>query len=191
MDYIVTIIVIANILSVIYAANNNRHTWFIGLIATVLTTIVFFNDKHFMSFLYNLYSSIMCLVGIICWKKNEKDNERSLIRGNITTSVSANIILFVIIYLIDVFVFKSNNVILDSIGTSTAIFGTYLLVKKDINSWYFWIVGDIAYCTLSFANDDYKYIIMYGTLLICAIYGCIKNNKLYGKKRNETISRTF
>ena len=68
---------------------------------------------------------------------------------------------------------------------------TYLLVKKDINSWYFWIVGDIAYCTLSFATDDYKYIIMYGTLLICAIYGCIKNNKLYDKKRNETIIRTF
>lgn len=191
MDYIVTIIVIANILSVIYAANNNRYTWFIGLIATLLTTIVFFNDKHFMSFLYNLYSSIMCLAGIICWKKNEKDNERSLIRGNITTSVGANIILFIIIYLIDVFIFKSNNVILDSIGTSTAIFGTYLLVKKDINSWYFWIVGDIAYCTLSFATDDYKYIVMYGTLLICAIYGCMKNNKLYNKKRNETISRTF
>lgn len=191
MDYIVTIIVIANILSVIYAANNNRYTWFIGLIATLLTTIVFFNDKHFMSFLYNLYSSIMCLAGIICWKKNEKDNERSLISGNITTSVGANIILFIIIYLIDVFIFKSNNVILDSIGTSTAILGTYLLVKKDINSWYFWIVGDIAYCTLSFATDDYKYIVMYGTLLICAIYGCMKNNKLYNKKRNETISRTF
>ena len=169
MDYIVTIIVIANILSVIYAANNNRYTWFIGLIATLLTTIVFFNDRHFMSFLYNLYSSIMCLAGIICWKKNEKDNERSLISGNITTSVGANIILFIIIYLIDVFIFKSNNVILDSIGTSTAILGTYLLVKKDINSWYFWIVGDIAYCTLSFATDDYKYIVMYGTLLICAI----------------------
>lgn len=186
MYYIATIIVIANILSVIYAANNNRHTWFIGLIATVLTTIVFFEDKHFMSFLYNLYSSIMCLAGIICWEKNKKDNERSLIRGNITISVCANIILFVIIYLIDAFVFNSNNSILDSIGTSTAILGTYLLVKKDINSWYFWIVGDIAYCALSFANDDYKYILIYGTLLICAIYGCVKNHKLYNKKFYKT-----
>ena len=65
MYYIATIIVIANILSVIYAANNNRQTWFIGLIATILTTIVFFNDKHFMSFLYNLYSSIMCFAEIM------------------------------------------------------------------------------------------------------------------------------
>ena len=72
------------------------------------------------------------------------------------------------------------------VGTSTAILGTYLLVKKDINSWYFWIVGDIAYCALSFANDDYKYIIIYGTLLICAIYGCVKNHKLYNKKFHET-----
>ena len=109
-----------------------------------------------------------------------------MIRSNITISVFANIILFVIIYLIDAFVFNSNNSILDSIGTSTAILGTYLLVKKDINSWYFWIVGDIAYCALSFANDDYKYIIIYGTLLICAIYGCAKNHKLYNKKFHET-----
>ena len=81
-----------------------------------------------------------------------------------------------------------NNIKYDIVKNYRDAFDKDEFIEKftDYFNDYDYIVGDIAYCALSFANDDYKYIIIYGTLLICAIYGCVKNHKLYNKKFHET-----
>lgn len=179
MSYIVTIIVIANILSVLYATDNNRLTWSIGLVASVLTTIIFAIDGMYMSSLYNLYSSIICICGIILWNKNKSDNIKTLIRQDFFTNCLYTLWLFLGIGIINIVIVKSEHALLDSVGTATAIIGMLLLVKKNIYAWIFFILGDIAYITLSFVTHDWKYLIIYGVLFIFAVHGYIKNTILF------------
>ena len=80
-----------------------------------------------------------------------------------------------IIWFINIFVLSSSNAMLDSVGSSTAMFGAFLLVKKDINAWLFWIVGDISYIGLSLLTNDYSYLVIYSVLLVFAIYSFCKN----------------
>lgn len=175
---VVYIIILFNIISVILASKNNRYTWFFGLIATSLTMILFLKDNHFMSFVYNIYNAIVCIVGFFSWDKNQRHNELKLNKSNLLKIILYFIPLLVIIYLINDFGLQSSNAILDSIGSSTAIFGSFLLVRKDINAWLFWMFGDIAYITLSIITNNYSYLLIYSILFVFAIYSFCKNNKI-------------
>ena len=51
MDILILIIVnVANILSVWFAAKNNRLTWSIGFVGVAITTGMFFMNEHYRSF---------------------------------------------------------------------------------------------------------------------------------------------
>ncbi|MBR6516386.1 MAG: nicotinamide mononucleotide transporter [Bacilli bacterium] len=178
IENFVYIIVLFNIISIILASKNNRLTWVFGFIANSLTMALFFKDNHLMSFIYNIYNSIMCVIGFFSWNKEPKSNELELKQSNILKIMIYFVPLFIIIYIINIFGLKSNNIILDSIGSATAIFGSFLLVKKDINAWIFWMFGDIAYITLSILTNDYDYLIIYSVLFAFAIYSFIKNKKI-------------
>ena len=66
MEVLILIIVnVANILSVWFAAKNNRLTWGVGFIGVAITAVMFFMSGHYMSFAFNAYSAIM-------WLKNNK-----------------------------------------------------------------------------------------------------------------------
>lgn len=53
MDILILVIVnTANILSVWYAAKNNRLTWGIGFISVAITACLFMMNGHYMSFVF-------------------------------------------------------------------------------------------------------------------------------------------
>lgn len=184
MEWIITIF---NIASVYYASKNNIATWIYGLIASILTVILFINDNMYMSFLFNVYSSFMCLFGIKNWKKCSEKNENELIVGCLSNQVIMFFIIINILFIINKNL-GNNNPIFDSVGTASSIIGTYLLVKKDINCWYFWIIVDITYIVFGFNLQNYEYVLIYGTMLILAIYGLVHNNMIfYDKCRNHTV----
>lgn len=169
------IIVLFNIISVVLASKNNRYTWLFGFIAIALTMILFFNNNHFMSFIYNVYNAIMCVIGFFSWNKSPKNNELELKQSNIFKMALYYLPLLIIIWLINIFVLSSSNAMLDSIGSSTAMFGAFLLVRKDINAWLFWMIGDIAYVILSLITNDYSYLVIYSVLFVFAIYSFCRN----------------
>lgn len=72
--------------------------------------------------------------------------------------------------------------IYDGLGTSASIIATYMLVRKDISCWYFWILVDVLYIIYAIESKNYEYATIYGVMLILAIYGLIYNNMLYNKK---------
>ena len=79
MDILILVIVnVANILSVWYAAKNNRLTWGIGFVGVAITAIMFFMSGHYMSFAFNTYSAIMCIVGHMRWNKSVVKNDETI-----------------------------------------------------------------------------------------------------------------
>lgn len=178
------LIILFNLLSVYYATKNSVLTWSYGAFAAVLTLYVFSLDKMYASMLFNGYSAVMCVIGMIEWAKNKIENDNTLIKG----VIHMNILLFVLITPILYFINKQlggQSSLYDALGTSASIVGTWLLLKKDIICWYFWILCDVIYMTYAITNSDYKYLLIYGVMLLLAIYGLIRNYKIYNKIKNE------
>lgn len=178
------LITLFNILSVYYAAKNSILTWSYGAFASILTLYIFSLDKMYASMLFNGYSAIMCVIGMFDWAENKADNEKKLIKSKLTINFLCFILVSFIVYYI-IKLLGGQHSIYDALGTSSSIIGTWLLLKKDITSWNFWIICDVTYIIYSINNSDYKYLLIYGVMLILAIYGLIHNNKLYNIKTNN------
>ena len=170
MDILILVIVnVANILSVWYAAKNNRLTWGIGFVGVAITAIMFFMSGHYMSFAFNTYSAIMCIVGHMRWNKSVVKNDETIQWIKPYWPIAISVALGALIYAINVDL--SHNPILDSIGTAVSIVAAYLLVKQDINAWFLYIFSDIIYIYLGITSGDWRYVVIFGVMMMLAIYG--------------------
>jgi nicotinamide riboside transporter PnuC len=79
----------------------------------------------------------------------------------------------------------SQNPILDSIGTAVSIVAAYLLVKQDVNAWFLYLFSDIIYIYLGIESGDWEYTVIFGVMLLLAIYGTKEFIQRY--KANEKL----
>ena len=178
MDILILVIVnTANILSVWYAAKNNRLTWGIGFISVAITACLFMMNGHYMSFVFNTYNAIMCIIGHFRWNKSVEKNDKTITWMKPYLPISVCLLLSFFIYIINVEL--SNNPFLDSVGTAVSIVATYLLVKQDVNAWFLYLLSDVIYVYLGIVSGEWDYSIIYGVMLLLAIYGTIEFIKKY------------
>lgn len=184
MDILILIIVnVSNVLSVWYAAKNNRLTWAIGFIGVAITAIMFFMSGHYMSFAFNTYSAIMCVIGHFRWNKSIEKNDESIQWMKPYLPILISLVIAALIYLVNAHL--SQNPIFDSIGTAVSIVATYLLVKQDVNAWFLYLFSDVIYIYLGFTSGNWEYSVIYGVMMLLAIYGTkefIQKYKANGKE---------
>ena len=184
MDIFILIIVnVANILSVWFAAKNNRLTWGVGFVGVAITAIMFFMSGHYMSFAFNTYSAIMCVIGHFTWNRSVEKNDETIRWSKPYLPIVISIILGICIYVINVEL--SQNPLLDSIGTAVSIVAAYLLVKQDVNAWFLYLFSDVIYIYLGVTSGDWEYSIIFGVMMSLAIYGTKEFIRKY--RKNEKV----
>lgn len=184
MEILILIIVnVANILSVWFAAKNNRLTWGIGFVGVAITAVMFFMSGHYMSFAFNTYSAIMCIIGHFRWNSSVQKNDEAIRWMKPYLPIVISLQLAVLIYAINVNL--SHNPILDSIGTAVSIVAAYLLVKQDVNAWFLYLFSDVIYIYLGITSGDWEYIVIYGVMMLLAVYGTKEFIQKY--KRYEEV----
>ena len=184
MEVLILIIVnVANILSVWFAAKNNRLTWSVGFIGVAITAVMFFMSGHYMSFAFNTYSAIMCVIGHFRWNSSVQKNDEAIRWMKPYLLIVISLLLAFLIYAINANL--SQNPILDSVGTAVSIVAAYLLVKQDVNAWFLYLFSDVIYIYLGITNGDWEYTVIYGVMMLLAIYGTKEFIEKY--RRNEKL----
>ncbi len=187
-DIIIMVIVnAANIASVWLAAKNNRLTWVIGFIAVVITAALFFVNGHYMSFAFNTYSALICILRHFSWKNSVAENDKTVRWGSPYLPLALSIALSVGFYFINRDL--SNNAWLDSIGTAISFVAAYLLVRQDVNAWLLYLLSDILYIYLGIISGNTEYIIIYSVMMVLAIYGTREFIVKYKKNEQELSER--
>ena len=184
MEVLILIIVnVANILSVWFAAKNNRLTWSVGFIGVAITAVMFFMSGHYMSFAFNTYSAIMCVIGHFRWNSSVQKNDEAIRWMKPYLLIVISLLLAFLIYAINANL--SQNPILDSVGTAVSIVAAYLLVKQDVNAWFLYLFSDVIYIYLRITSGDWEYTVIYGVMMLLAIYGT--NEFIEKYRRNEKL----
>ena len=173
-----------NIFSVIYAKRNSILVYPTGLIGTGIFVYILYNFSLLGDMIINFYFVLMSIYGWYYWAQR-KDGE---VLHNISrTSTKEYYIILILgitsllsIYFIYNFYDKwdSWTAYVDTITTAIFFVAMYLMAKRKVESWIFWIIGDIITIPLYFYKGLTISSIQYLIFLILAILGYISWKKI-------------
>ena len=189
MEYIA---VFAGIASVWYSRAENILVYPVGLINTIFYIYLSFKEQLLGEASVNLYYTVMSIYGWYLWNKKNQQQEHIV---NITHSNKKwwlyQWIFFAVFYII-IFAFltylKKNFAPgaipwADAFASATAFTGMWLMTKKKVESWYWWIATNIASIPLYFVKQYVFTSVYYFVLLIMAVFGLIE----WIKKANSNL----
>ena len=187
--------VATGIISVWYSKKENVLVYPTGLVNTIIYIYISFNGYLLGEATVNFYYTIMSIIGWYMWAKKDKSHETIL---HITASNAkewAQQIVFFLIFYITIFLaltfFKKmffDGVIpwADAFASATAFTAMWLMVKKKLESWYWWMATNIASIPLYFVKHLVFTSFYYVVLLVMAVFGLISWLKKI-KERNQII----
>jgi nicotinamide mononucleotide transporter len=173
-----------NIFSVIYAKRNSILVYPTGLIGTGIFVYILYNFSLLGDMIINFYFVLMSIYGWYYWAQ-KKDGE---VLHNVSRT-STNEYYFILmlgltsllsIYFIYNFYDKwdSWTAYVDTITTAIFFVAMYLMARRKIESWIFWIIGDLITIPLYFYKGLTISSIQYLIFLILAILGYISWKKI-------------
>ena len=142
---------VAVFLSVIYlilAIKQNLWCWVAAFFSTLIYSILFFDASLLMDSALNIFYLVMAVYGWYSWKysngiKNHENleiNSYGLIK-NIKIIIFLTILTFALGFYMENYT-TADYAYLDTFTTVFAVFATYLLTKKVLENWLYWVVID-------------------------------------------------
>lgn len=191
------IAVFFGIASVWYSRKEDILVYPVGLVNTVTYIYISIKGSLFGEASVNLYYTIMSIYGWILWaKKNQQKEHIVIITWSDKKEWSGQIFFFVSFYIA---IFVSLTYLkkdfapgaipwADAFASSTAFTAMWLMARKKVESWYWWIATNIASIPLYFVKHYVFTSIYYIILLIMAVSGLyewIRRAKQYVAQNKE------
>jgi len=193
------IAVIAGIVSVWYSRKENVLVFPTGLVNTTLFIYLSYKGHLFGEASVNLYYTIMSIYGWYLWTRKKDDNQTLVLK--ITNSSKKEwlqqIAFFAIFYLVIYFTLVFLKTAFapeaipwaDAFASATAYTGMWLMAKKKVESWIWWILTNIASIPLYFIKGYAFTSVQFLVLLILAIAGWYSwKQKAIDHKSTATIA---
>jgi nicotinamide mononucleotide transporter len=142
---------LAVLLSVVYlllAIKQNLWCWVAAFISTFIYSILFFDASLLMDSALNIFYLIMAVYGWYSWKYTKGINHHENLDIN-SYGLLKNIKIIITLTLISLILgfymanyTRADFAYLDTFTTVFAVFATYMLTKKVLENWLYWIVID-------------------------------------------------
>ncbi len=177
------IAVISGIVSVWFSRKENIWVYPTGLLNTTFYIYLSFKGSLFGEATVNLYYTVMSLYGWYLWTRTNKQHEKIV---QITFSNRKEWLLeigfFAVFYIV---IFSALTYLkrdfapeaipwADAFASATAFTGMWLMARKKVSSWYWWIATNMASIPLYFVKHYVFTSVYYIILLIMAVWGLIE-----------------
>ncbi len=172
--------VLMGIASVWYSRKENILVYPTGLINTIIYVYLSFKGGLLGEASVNIYYTVMSFYGWVLWAKKDKQKQHVLkITGATKKEWLKHIGFFMTFYITIYFALtylKKNFAPgaipwADAFAASTAFTGMWLMTKKKLESWYWWIATNVASIPLYFVKHYVFTSVYYLVLLIMAFAG--------------------
>lgn len=189
--------VFAGIASVWYSKKENVLVYPVGLINTIIYIYLSFSAKLFGEATVNLYYTIMSLYGWWIWVKKDNQEQNLQISYSTRKEWLVQIGFFVVCYITIYFSLEYLKKAFapgaipwgDAFASAAAFTGMWLMTRKKIENWFWWILTNIACIPLYYVKGYVFTSVYYFVLLILAIWGWIEwKQKLDNKNSVKAFS---
>ncbi|MFI1745019.1 nicotinamide riboside transporter PnuC [Thalassobellus sediminis] len=188
IDIVLEIIaVIFGFLSVWYSKQNNILVFPTGIISTVIFVYLLFKWELLGDMMINAYYFIMSLYGWYIWTRKVDENHVTPISKMSFNEKKISVAIFLATL---IFVYLVYNVFdkwtswvayVDTLTTAVFFVGMWLMAKRKLENWMFWIVGDLISVPLYFHKGFTFTSLQYLVFTVIAVFGYLTWKKSINK----------
>jgi nicotinamide mononucleotide transporter len=174
------------IVSVWFSRKENIWVYPTGIINTVIFVYLSITGNLFGEASVNVFYTIMSIYGWILWgKKNEKNEIALIITHSTLREWGLQLLFFGVLY---VSIYSALSYLktdfapgaipaADAFASATAYTGMLLMARKKVESWYWWIITNLASIPLYFIKGYVFTSFQFVVLLIMAFAGLVTWNR--------------
>ena len=174
--------VVFGLLSVWFSKNNNILVFPTGMISTSIFVYLLYKWILLGDMMINAYYFIVSIYGWYVWTRKENNVVTPISTLNYKEKkISILIFVFSIIFVYSIYVYfdkwDSFTAYIDNFTTAIFFVGMWLMAKRKIENWIFWIIGDVIsiplyfYKGLTFTSLQY---LIFTFIAIAGYYSCKK-----------------
>ena len=167
-----TLAVISSVIYVVLAAKESILCWGAAAISVSLYIYICFSAQLYPETGLQIFYLCMALYGYYSW--NKKEQSLQIIEWSISKHLTVLILGAILTFLMGFYFTTYTDAkmpILDSFTTVFSIFATYMVAKKILGNWLYWIVIDTVSVYLYFSRDLHLTSLLFITYTIIAIFG--------------------
>jgi len=186
-DIILEIIaVVFGLLSVWYSKNNNILVFPTGMISTTIFIYLLYKWVLLGDMMINAYYFVMSIYGWFIWTRKENNTVTPITRMN-SNEKKIGVLIFLsslmFVYLVYVYFDKWGTITsyIDNLTTAIFFVGMWLMAKRKIENWIFWIIADIISIPLYFYKGLTFTSLQYLIFTFIAIAGYYSWKKILNK----------
>ena len=179
--------VVFGLLSVWLAKKNHIGVFPTGMISTSIYVYLLLKWGLVGDMLINTYYFIMSVYGWFIWTRVNDQKEVTPVARIFRSERNYLVLLFLgsLIFVYGVYqwfgLWNSSTAVIDTVTTAIFFSGMWLMARRKIENWIFWIVGDIIsiplYLNKGFSLTSVQYLIF----TFIAIYGYLEWKKILDK----------
>ncbi len=180
INYLEWIAILSGIVSVWFSKKALIWVYPTGLVGTILYVYLSFKGDLYGEAAVNLYYTIMSFYGWWNWLRRDQEKKK-IVQIKFSTKkewveqILFFFLLFAIIYFCLVYIknaFAPDAIPwADALASASALTGMWLMTRKKVESWIWWIITNIASMPLYYVKGFAPTSLYYFILLVLAIFG--------------------
>ena len=181
--------------SVWFAKKDNILVFPTGLVSTSIYAYLLWQWELLGDSMINVYYFVMSLYGWYHWTRKKGDEVEFPISRTTNKDkiyglfIFGSTIIFVIVVYLYFGKFTTWYSYVDTLLTAIFFVGMWLMAKRKIENWFFWIIGDCISIPLYFAKGYTFTSLQYVIFTIIAFYGYLEWKKILDKTQKQELQK--
>ena len=205
MSYVELLGTILYLWSVWLIAHRRVLTWPVGIISVLLYMALFYQIRLYADALEQIYYLIASVYGWLYWSKPTSSSDQGVIvrysapaemlrwvLATATLAIAVGVLISRLYLLLpSVFPEAASFPYLDALTTVMSFTAMWLLARRRIESWIYWIIVDAIGIWLYFVKDVRFVSLLYVILLAMAINGLLSWTKAAAQAKSTSATATL
>lgn len=176
---------------ILFAAKTSQWCWLFAFISTLIYTVLFWEGQLPMQAILNFYYMGMAIYGFMLWRKHGNVEDTLPIISWVWQRHALYILVGIIISGVTAYYLSiseaSKQPYLDASVTVFSVMNTWLMTRKVLENWLYWILIDLAGVQLYVNAEYYATAGLFLLYTVLAVSGYISWLSLYRAKQSKGI----
>ena len=176
--------VMSSLTYVVLAAKRMLICWWFAFIGSSLFVYLCYVGHLYIESILQLFYVIMAVVGWFSWKLSKADDveiKTWSFKNHVLNIVVSGFVALLLGFIFDHYTLQANPYV-DAFTTCYSLSATFMVTRKIMGNWIYWIVIDLVSIYLYAQQDYYLTAVQYGIFTLLAIYGFMAWKKEYKRQ---------
>ncbi len=187
--------VLLGVLYLLLAMKENILCWYAAFVSTALSIYIFWDVELLMESALQIYYLVMAVYGWYQWKFGARGKEQLPI---VSWPFQTHLWLLMLVIgcsILSGFLLTENTSAawpyLDSFTTWGSIVTTYMVAKKVLENWIYWLVIDFLSIFLYLDRGLYLYALLFMVYIVIVIFGLLTWTRHYQTQGQKTLNNSI